>query len=134
MSKGNTTELDVLKMILKGVDPSWRANANRYVSLHTADPGEAGDQTTNEATYAGYTRVAVPVADWTVVSNTLANANLLQSGQCSATPNTITHVGIGTLASGAGQLLYSQPISSPLSVTVGVNPQFAVGVLVASED
>ena len=30
-----------------------------YVSLHTADPGEAGSQTTNEANYTSYARVAV---------------------------------------------------------------------------
>ncbi len=30
---------------------------NLYVSLHTGDPGEAGDQTTSEAAYTSYARV-----------------------------------------------------------------------------
>ena len=30
-----------------------------YISLHTADPGETGTQTTSEATYTSYARVAV---------------------------------------------------------------------------
>ena len=30
-----------------------------YLSLHTADPGTSGDQTTNEIAYTGYARVAV---------------------------------------------------------------------------
>lgn len=30
-----------------------------YISLHTSDPGEAGSQTTNEANYTSYARVAV---------------------------------------------------------------------------
>jgi hypothetical protein len=30
-----------------------------HYSLHTADPGEAGDQTTSEVTYTSYARVAV---------------------------------------------------------------------------
>ena len=30
-----------------------------YISLHTADPGETGSQTTSEANYTGYARVGV---------------------------------------------------------------------------
>lgn len=39
-----------------------------YVSLHTADPGATGDQTTNEASYTSYARVAVARTSggWTV--------------------------------------------------------------------
>lgn len=50
-----------------GLLPSAAAG-NLYVSLHTADPGAGGDQTTNEAAYTSYARVAVArtVAGWTV--------------------------------------------------------------------
>lgn len=39
-----------------------------YVSLHTADPGAGGNQTTNEAAYTSYARVAVArsSAGWTI--------------------------------------------------------------------
>lgn len=39
-----------------------------YVSLHTSDPGTTGDQTTNEATYTSYARVAVArtAGGWTI--------------------------------------------------------------------
>lgn len=42
-----------------------------YLSLHTADPGEAGDQTTNEVSYTSYARVAVARngSAWTVSGN-----------------------------------------------------------------
>ena len=33
---------------------------NTYVSLHTGDPGVAGNQSTNEVSYTGYARVAAP--------------------------------------------------------------------------
>jgi len=66
MSKGNTWENDLLKLIFNATAiANIAANAasspltNLYVSLHTADPGEAGDQTTSEATYTSYARVAV---------------------------------------------------------------------------
>jgi len=72
VSKGNTTENDVLQVVFRNnVDPSWRTNSNLYLALHTSDPGEAGGQSTNEADYTGYARVAVPktAAGWTVSGN-----------------------------------------------------------------
>lgn len=133
MSKGNTTELDVLKANLQGTDPAWRANVNRYLSLHTADPGEAGDQTTSEATYTSYARIAVPIADWTVTTS-LANTNLLQFAQCTGGSNVITHMSIGTLSSGAGQILYSGALNASLTVSNLIQPQFAAGAIVVTED
>lgn len=59
MSKSNTSEDATLNCLLRGVDPSFRANANRYIALHVGDPGEAGTAITNEATYGGYARVSV---------------------------------------------------------------------------
>lgn len=135
MSKSNTTENDILAMALKGVDPSWRANANNYIALHTADPGEAGTQATNEATYGSYARVAVAKSSgWTDSGSTFTNAALIQFPQCTSSTNVITHVSIGTLASGAGQVLWSGALSASLSVSTGIQPQFSAGVLSVAED
>ena len=38
MSKGNTTENDVLEHLFKATALPWAANANLYIGLHTADP------------------------------------------------------------------------------------------------
>lgn len=66
MSKSNTTENDVLKAILQGTDPSWRAGANLYLALYTADPGEAGTAITNETAYTNYARqTIVKATGWT---------------------------------------------------------------------
>ena len=45
-----------------------------FVSLHTADPGPSGDQTTNEITYSSYARVAVARSGsgWTVTANSVS--------------------------------------------------------------
>ena len=66
MSKGNTFENDILKLIFNATAIANIADnaassplTNLYASLHTADPGEAGDQTTNETSYTSYARVAV---------------------------------------------------------------------------
>jgi hypothetical protein len=134
MSKSNTTEQDVLRANLKGTDPSWRANANRWIALHTADPGEAGTAITSETAYTNYARVAVPIADWTDGGSVFTNTNLLQFPVCGVTGATITHVSIVTTASGAGQILYSGALSASLAVANLIQPQFAAAALSVSED
>jgi len=142
MSKANTSENDVINLIFNKVLPAWMGtlsgtgNTNFYLSLHTADPGEAADQTTNEATYTSYARVAVirTSAGWTVAGNQASNAALVQFPQCTGGTNTITHIGIGTLVSGVGQMIYSGALNASLSVTNGIIPQFSIGNLVVQED
>jgi hypothetical protein len=143
MSKGNIFENDLMKLIFNATAIANIADnaasgplTNLYVSLHTADPGEAGDQTTNEATYTSYARVAVARSGsgWTVTNNVAENAALIQFPQCTGGSNTITHVAIGTAVSGAGKLLYKGALSASLAVSSGIQPQFAAGDLTASED
>lgn len=137
MSKGNTTENDFLEYVFKATAFSWNANTNLYISLHTADPGEGGSQTTSEATYTSYGRVTVARSGsgWTVTGNTASNAALIQFPQCTGGTNTITHVAIG-IAGGtsAGQVLYSGALNASLSVSNLIQPQFAIGALQIQED
>jgi hypothetical protein len=83
-----------------------------YVSLHTGDPGLTGDQTVNEASYTGYGRVAVArsAAGWTVSGNQVSNTANVTFNPCSGGSSTVTWFGIGTAASGTGQLLYAFPL------------------------
>jgi hypothetical protein len=106
-----------------------------YVSLHTADPGEAGDQTTSEATYTSYARVAVARsgAGWTVSGNNVSNAAAVSFPACTGGSNTITHFGIGTDISGTGNLLFKGD-TGPLAVSSGITPQFAIGELDVNAD
>jgi len=143
MSKGNTFENDVMKLIFNATAIANLADnaassplTNLYVSLHTGDPGEAGDQTTSEATYTSYARVAVARSGsgWTVTANEAENAALVQFPQCTGGSNTITHVGIGSASSSTGKLLYKGALNSSLSVSSGIQPQFSAGDLVVSED
>lgn len=135
MSKSNTTENDVLKAILQGTDPAWRAGVNLYVALHTTDPGEAGTAVTNEATYTSYARVlAAKATSWTDNGSSFANTNLIQFPKCTGGSNEIGFFSLVTTASGAGQILYSGALSSPLTVTNNIQPQFGPGELVVTED
>lgn len=135
MSKSNTTENDILKMILQGIDPAWRVSATEWIALHTADPGEAGTAVTSEATYTSYARVAQTKSSaWTDAGSSFSNSALVQFPKCTGGTNTITHFSIVTTASGAGQILYSGELSSPLSVANNIQPQFGIGDLVVTED
>lgn len=135
MSKGNTTENDLMKFMFHGTAmPSY--GANLYLSLHTADPGEAGDQESNEATYTSYARIAVArdSSGWVVAGNQSSNDDLLQFPQCTGGSNTITHIAIGTASSGAGQILYSGALNASLAVSNLIQPQFAASALQITED
>jgi len=114
--------------------PASATAGNLYVSLHTADPGEAGSQTTSETAYTNYARVAVARsgAGWTVSTNSATNAGAVTFPACGASGSTITHFGIGTASSGAGVLLFSGTCS--LSVSSGITPSFAAGQLTVSAD
>ncbi len=115
-----------------GLLPSAAAG-NLYVSLHTADPGEAGTQSSSETAYTGYARVPVvrSPAGWTVVDAAATNAATVQFPACTAGSSTVTHVGIGTAASGAGKLLLRGAFNNPpsLAVSAGVAPKFDPGVI-----
>ena len=146
MSKSNTFETDLLNLVFVNTDIALIGDAaglqnsatagSLYVSLHTADPGEAGTQATNETAYTNYARVAVArtVGGWTVSGNTVSNAALVQFPQCGVTGATLTHFGVGTDSSGAGKLLYSGALSSSLAVSSGIQPQFSSGDLDVTED
>ena len=147
MSKSNTFENDLLLLIFNntactligdasGLQPAG-TEGSLYVSLHTADPDEGGSQNTNETTYTDYLRKAVArsAAGWTVSGNAVSNTALIQFATCGAIGATLTHFGVGCLSgTGAGKLLYSGQLSSPLVVSTGIQPQFAIGELDITED
>lgn len=102
-----------------------------YISLHTADPGEAGDQTTSEATYTSYARVAVARTSggWTISGANASNTAAIQFPACTGGSNTITHFGIGRASSAAGQLLFKGALGASLAVSTGITPEFPAGDL-----
>lgn len=142
MSKGDTWENDLLKLIFNATPIGNIADnaatsplTNLYVSLHTADPGEAGTQSTNEATYTGYARVAVARTSggWTVTANSVSPVANVDFPACTAGTNTITHFGIGTAVSGAGKLLYSGTVTPNIAVSSGVTPRLTTASTVTED-
>jgi len=142
----DTFEQNLLDLIFLNVDITLIGDAaglqnsaaagSLYVSLHTADPGEAGDQTTNETAYTNYARVAVARsgAGWTRTGSTIENTAAITFATCGATGATITHFGIGTDSSGAGKLLYKGALTASLPVSSGIAPSFNPAQLDVSHD
>lgn len=107
-----------------------------YVSLHTADPTEAGDQESDEADYTSYARVAVArtAGGWTVAGNGASNTAAVNFPASTGGTNTATHFGIGTASTGAGVLLFKGALTDSLIITSGVTPSFAIGELDVAAD
>lgn len=107
------------------------------VSLHTATPtAGSGSQTENETAYTNYVRqsVARTTSGWTAPSGgSTSNVALIQFPQCGVTGATLTHVGVGKSASGAGVMWHFGALNASLAVANLIQPQFAIGALSIQE-
>lgn len=145
MSKSNAFETALLGLLFEntamtnvGDAGGLRATATAgslFFSLHTADPGEAGDQTTSEVTYTSYARVAVArsSAGFTVTGNAVAVDADVTFPAGTGGSGTATHWGLGTLTSGAGVLLYKGAISPTIVCGNGVTPRLTAGTVVTED-
>ncbi len=129
MSKTNAAENSILDLIFNATawadlaeNDSTSPATTLTVSLHTADPGEAGTMLTNEATYTSYARVTVARTSggWTVTGNSVSPVANISFPAATGGTNTITHFGVGTGVS--DNLMYSGTVTPNISVTNGVTP------------
>jgi len=129
MSKSNYLENELLEFIFNAVAAGFAADTQFYIALHTADPGEAGDQTTNEVAYTSYARVSVArsVAGWTVTADTATNVADIPFPTCTGGSTTATHGSVGRLASGAGEILYKGALGAPLNISNLIRPIIPAG-------
>lgn len=109
--------------------------ANLYLALHTADPGEAGDQTTNEVSYTSYARatVARTSSGFTVSGNSATLTSNVDFPACTGGTATATHFSVGTLSSGAGVILYSGTVTPNISISNGVTPRLTTGTTITED-
>lgn len=133
MSKSNTFENDLLSLIFNGTAISNIADnaassplTNLYVALHTSDPGEAGNQSSSEISYTGYSRVAVARTSggWTITTNSVSPVAAIEFGEMTGgAGGTVTYASIGTASSGTGKILYSGALTPTVTVATGVIPR-----------
>lgn len=147
MSKGNTFENDLLNLIFNATaianladDASVSPAANLYWALHTADPGESGDQTTSEANYTSYARVAVARNSGGMSTSTagstspVANVDFpAATGPTLPTVVTVTHFSIGMVSAGASKILYSGTVTPNINVSNGVQPRLTTASTITED-
>lgn len=106
-----------------------------YVSLHQADPTDAGTQSSNEATYVGYARQAVSRTSggWVVTGNSVSPAANIDFPISTGGTNSITHWGIGVASSGSTTLLYAGTCTPTISVVSGVIPRLSTASTITEE-
>lgn len=141
MSATNVLENGLLSLLFENADYANVGDATGlrgsttagvfYISLATASPGDTGTQTTSETVYTNYARVSVArsTAGWTVASGVADNDAAIDFATCGATGATLTDFGIGSDASGAGNLFLFGALTAPLIVSNGITPSFAAGTL-----
>lgn len=145
MSKTNTCENELLLHIFNNANIALVGDAtglrgstaagSLHVSLHTADPGEAGNQSTNEIAYTSYARVAVArsAGGWTVTGNSVSPTAIIAFPPGTGGSGTATHWGVGTDASGTGKLLYKGAISPTIVCGNLITPQLGIATAITED-
>ena len=145
MSKSNAMENGILELVFKNTNFANVGDAtglrgattagSLFVSLHTADPGEAGTQTTSEITYTSYARVAVARSGsgFTVSANSVSPAATVTFPTGTGGSGTATHFGIGTSTSGAGVLLYKGAIAPNITCGDAITPSLTTASAITED-
>lgn len=142
MSKGNTFENDFLALIFNATaiadlaeNDTTSPATNLYLALHTGDPGEAGDQTTNECAYTSYARNAVArnSGGFTVSGNQVTLTANNDFPACTGGTETATHFSVGVSSAGAGKILYKGSISPTIAISSGVTPRLTTGTTITED-
>lgn len=144
---GNTAESDLLKLLFQntawanvgnagGLQPSSAAGSF-FIGLSTGTLSGSSTQSTTEAAYTSYARVAVARSSggWTITGSaptTAENAAAVTFPACTGGSETETYATIGRDSSGAGEVIFWGALSSSLAVSSGITPSFAINALQAT--
>jgi hypothetical protein len=146
MSKSNTFENDLLKLIFQNTDVADIGDAAGlqnsattgflYVSLHTAALDDTSVQNTSEIAYTNYTRVGVTRTSggWTITNNTVNPTAAISFPTAGASGGaTATWFAVGVAASGATKILYKGTIAPSIVVSEGVTPQLTTQTAITED-
>jgi hypothetical protein len=105
---------------------------NVHASLHTGDPGTAGDQSTSEITYTSYGRVAVlrTSGGWTVTAGSCSPFAAITFPAGTGGSGTAGWFGLGTLISGAGVRQYSGTVTPNIVCGNGITPSLTTATVI----
>ena len=142
--KGTSTSNSLLALMLNATPwTSMAINATATpatvicAALHTASPGAGGNQSTSEAAYTGYLRVAMArtSSGFTVSGNSATFTSAINFPAATGGTESETYFSLaiptsGTTCAGALVILYFGPITPSIPVSSGVTPQLTVGTTI----
>jgi hypothetical protein len=136
MSIADVTENNILKLIFNATawanvadNAASSPQTNIGVSLHTADPGEAGTASTSEVAYTSYTRVNVArtTGGWTVTTNSVSPVANIDFPAGTGGSGTATHFAVAksnaTPPTGAQDIYFSGTVTPNIVCGNGVTPR-----------
>jgi hypothetical protein len=142
MTISDTTETAILKLIYQAVAwANYADNAastpqtNVDVALHTADPADAGTQSTSESAYSSYARVSVArtTGGWSVSGTTPTTCSPVAAITFPAGTGgsgTVTHFSTGKTGGGASAILWSGTVTPNIVTGSGVTPQLTTATAI----
>ena len=129
----NYTEANIINALLRGV--AFPLPAGTYISLHTADPTDAGGNEVSTAAWPAYVRRHAEDGGaigtgWTAPSNGVStNAKqITYPGMNGASPVQVTHWAVHDAASG-GNMLFHAPLQTARTMLTGDVFVFDIGAL-----
>jgi hypothetical protein len=137
MSIADVSENAILALIFNAttwtgyaINATTSPETNIICALHTADPGDAGTQSTSEATYSSYARANVlrTTGGWTI-----SGTNPTQAAPVAAInfpagtggTGTVTYFSTGKSGGGATPILFSGTVTPNIATGNGVTPSLS---------
>lgn len=109
--------------------------ANHYLHLHLATPTSSGTGASNEATYTGYTDMAMArdVSTWTRTGKTVTNDSAIAFPECTGVGDDEVIL-YASLCLADGTIRYFGALTAPgIRVTYNQRPYFPAGSIVLTE-
>ena len=146
-SKKDAFETSILELIFKNTDlagigdgTGLRGSSTAgsfYVALYVDGTEPSDSAAGTETSYTSYARVAVARTSggWTVASGACSNTAAITFPQCTGGSQTVGAFAIckaGT--TGVDDQIYWGELTSPLAISSGITPEFAIGDLDITED
>lgn len=139
MSISNTTEDAILNLVFSAttwanyaINASSSPETNIVVALHTADPADAGTQSTSEITYTSYARQNVARSTgWTTSAGSGVNPVATISFPAgSGGSGTATFFSTGKSGGGATAILWSGTVTPNIVTGSGITPQLTTATAI----
>lgn len=142
MSKSDACENNFLLLLYNAT--AWANIADNAASspntqiacaLHTADPGDSGNQSTSEVGYTSYARANVNrnSGGWTVTANSVSPAANIDFPAGTGGSGTVTHFSTGKTGGGSSAIHHSGTVSPNIVTGNGVTPRLTTSTAITED-